>query len=396
MTSPYLAGFLSIVMHAPDIKSPRIDRVIRARNTWLREMQYVIVHGGDGPGTRPSWNTTDARLPFTNAQHGFLIDYPDSPGCTWTGSSTETNQGSLAPHKDCQKSPLEVPSTYQIGSYSGAHRTLAGILWANDTWANTAWTLVVDDDTMAIPSRIADWLLEKKINPDIPLLLSSRMGPGRNRVPCIPTSEVNRDRWGCCSDTTGPCHAFTHATGNFETSEGTLWGFNSSLTTFVPMPRCKKMRFDPYCCRSETWREGVKYGFPYRASPNGSSAFQFMELWPFGGDGFLLSRGLLKAIDRNFWLSCMNKLQCANADQRVFTCVLNAGFSMTRIEALPTIIHHAGHIDEDHPSCYAHHSLARTEDGKPYIDNDLCLSKETVIREATEDVRCDKFKQIIK
>ena len=116
MTSPYLAGFLSIVMHAPDIKSPRIDRVIRARNTWLREMQYVIVHGGDGPGTRPSWNTTDARLPFTNAQHGFLIDYPDSPGCTWTGSSTETNQGSLAPHKDCQKSPLGVPSTYQIGS----------------------------------------------------------------------------------------------------------------------------------------------------------------------------------------------------------------------------------------------------------------------------------------
>ena len=114
MNSPYLAGFLSIVMHAPDIKSPRIDRMIRARNTWLREMQYVIVHGGDGPGTRPSWNTTDARLPFTNVEHGFLIDYPDSPGCTWTGSSAEINQGSLAPHKDCQKSPLGIPSTYQI------------------------------------------------------------------------------------------------------------------------------------------------------------------------------------------------------------------------------------------------------------------------------------------
>jgi hypothetical protein len=69
----------------------------------------------------------------------------------------------------------------------------------------------------------------------------------------------------------------------------------------------------------------------------GVQGAHFAQLWPFGGDGFALSRGLLNAIGRDHWEACLYRLQCANADHRVMTCVLNAGFSLTHLGGFPTL-----------------------------------------------------------
>ena len=44
---------------------------------------------------------------------------------------------------------------------------------------------------------------------------------------------------------------------------------------------------------------------------------------PYGGMGYVLSRGLLDAIPRATWEKCMYAMQCANADHRLMNCVLN-------------------------------------------------------------------------
>jgi len=64
-------------------------------------------------------------------------------------------------------------------------------------------------------------------------------------------------------------------------------------------------------------------------------------MWPYGGQAYVLSRGLLNAIGRDYWAHCMSALQCANADHRVMTCVLNAGYSLTSVGRFPTLSHHA-------------------------------------------------------
>jgi hypothetical protein len=38
-----------------------------------------------------------------------------------------------------------------------------GVWLANQTWPNTAWTLVMDDDNVVLPSRLASHLAVKRI-----------------------------------------------------------------------------------------------------------------------------------------------------------------------------------------------------------------------------------------
>lgn len=54
------------------------------------------------------------------------------------------------------------------------------------------------------------------------------------------------------------------------------------------------------------------------------------ELWPYGGLGYILSRGLLRAIGREEWEQCTRRFPCQNADQRVSVCVFNAGYTVSR------------------------------------------------------------------
>ena len=377
---------MTVVVHAANQASPRTSMIERAKKTWLRGIQNVIVDGGGGAGSHVAgWDVkSGARLqrrrteapPSTDSS--LVVSYPDSPGCTWTADRA----GNFLPERDCADTPSGEPSTFQIGAYRGAHRTTAGILWANDTWPDTAWTVVLDDDNMMVPSRVADWLLDQKFDPDVPLLLSSRLGPGRNRAPCFPSSAVREGHWGCCSDAKEACRSF------IQREQPSAWAFNASAQSFVRTNKCdKEGSFDAYCCRSEPWAYGERFGFPYRASPKGELPFSFIETWPYGGESFIISRGMLNAISREHWTNCLFRFQCANADHRVMTCILNAGFSATQVSAIPTIDHHVRPPNEDNDKCYAHHSFDRDDETGEYFINTLrCLSKEQVRREEDQDL----------
>ena len=94
-----------------------------------------------------------------------------------------------------------------IGKYFGAHRTLAGLLVANDTWPDAEWVLVADDDNDVDVSKVRRYLAQ--LDSSVPLLLAGRVGPGRNTVPCRSTSDG--DKWSCCTDASLPCRARVHA-----------------------------------------------------------------------------------------------------------------------------------------------------------------------------------------
>lgn len=100
--------------------------------------------------------------------------------------------------------------------------------------------------------------------------------------------------------------------------------------------RCPAHATSNECCRTAPWPAGIHRGFPYRLDGDGTVRPHFVDMWPYGGGGYVLSRGLLDAIPRRHWAeTCLYAHQCANADQRVMTCVLAAGFSVTRHFATP-------------------------------------------------------------
>ena len=114
------------------------------------------------------------------------------------------------------------------------------------------------------------------MDPDIPLLISHRLGPGdkSRRGVCIPSAEAKPGHWSCCSDADGPCRVFLDDNGNVKPSEmiplngnGTFYDFDRNYGgngTFVPMDGYCEDRFSNECCRSEPWDEGKYFGYPYR------------------------------------------------------------------------------------------------------------------------------------
>lgn len=283
-----------IVMHSghPDRK----NYTVHAQQTWLSQVpRYVIV---DGMRSR--------RL-----MHVF---YDDNPGCT----------------EKCKNGP----DYLKIGRYYGAHRTVAGILAANDTWPDAKWILVVDDDDHVSMPAIWDYL--GNINESIPLFLAGRIGPGHDTIPCRETS--NATSWSCCTSAREPCYAHLHG-------PQAKWKYSSVNHSFHPVQLCddevQKLTPDNYCCRTAPWPQGINFGFPFRYDSKGSYRPHFALMWPYGGLGYALSRGLLDSISRDYWQMCMYGIQCANADHRTMTCVLNAGYSLTRVGAgIPGIRHH--------------------------------------------------------
>lgn len=287
---------LAIVMHSGHPE--RRSYVDNAKRTWLSKVpHYVIVDG---------MRTSSRRL-----MHVF---YDDNPGC------------SQAPCRD-----QEPPKYLKIGKYFGAHRTLAGLLVANDTWPGARWVLVVDDDNAVQVDVVRKYL--EDLDSSVPLLLAGRIGPGHDVIPCK-FDETNRSAWSCCTDASRPC--YSHLYG-----PQAVWEYDASVQSFVPKVVCPENEVSNYCCRTSPWSEGIGLGFPYKTDPQGSYRPHFSLLWPYGGAGYILSRGMLDAIRRDHWEKCMYAFQCANADHRVMACVLNAGFSLTRhLKGIPGIRHH--------------------------------------------------------
>mmetsp|Transcript_5771 Transcript_5771/g.8203 ORF Transcript_5771/g.8203 Transcript_5771/m.8203 type:complete len:397 (-) Transcript_5771:37-1227(-) len=287
---------LVVVMHSghPD----RQFYTEYAKGTWLQQVKnYVIVDGAKIEKRR--------RL--------MHVYYDDNPGCS---------------NKPCPHG--EEPHYLRIGKYYGAHRTVAGILVANDTWPKADWILVVDDDDSVNIQAVKNYLAQ--LNPRIPLLLAGRIGPGHNAIPCVKTN-TNLSSWSCCTDPSKSCRVNLYG-------PQAQWKYSESHKSFLPHP-CQDHAVSNYCCRTKPWPQGINYGFPFRIDPDGPYRPHFSLLWPYGGLGYVLSRGLLDSISRESWQQCMYGLQCANADHRVMTCVLNAGFSLTRyLNGIPGIKHH--------------------------------------------------------
>ncbi|KAJ8600191.1 hypothetical protein CTAYLR_001974 [Chrysophaeum taylorii] len=267
-----------------------------AKRTWLQRVpRHVIIDG-------------------VQAQRRLMhIFYDDNPGCFQLPCRGETQ-----------------PHYLKIGKYFGAHRTIAGVLVANDTWPDVKWVLVVDDDDHVQLDVVRRYL--EPLDADVPLLLAGRVGPGHNAIPCHRTN--NNSKWSCCTDPTKPCRAYLYG-------PQAIWDYDKLEHTFMPKKICPEHEVSNYCCRSKPWPEGIHAGFPFRVHPRGPYRPHFSLLWPYGGLGYIVSRGMLDVIPRDHWQQCMYGFQCANADHRVMACVLNAGFSLTlHKNGIPGIKHH--------------------------------------------------------
>mmetsp|Transcript_21806 Transcript_21806/g.49325 ORF Transcript_21806/g.49325 Transcript_21806/m.49325 type:complete len:500 (-) Transcript_21806:190-1689(-) len=419
----YLANFLTIVMHATDVTDPRYTLAERARNTFLKDIQYVVVDGGSGPGslqtqTTPQgldkakqipladrWNATwgqsaeqvSSPRNQTNRRRLITVSYPDNPGCTYSvvaadkaprGYTTRASHLAIPNPQLCPKSMLPVPTFVQIGKYNGAQKTMLGVLVANGTYPGTAWTLVMDDDNVVVPYRVADWL--GQFDPDVPLLLAGHVGPGRGKFPCLQVEDgpPNATRWGCCAYASHVCPSYVYGdplTSASKEGKGraeppqSIWAVNPSSRAMAVKERCTHLKAE--CCRSEPWPEGARYRYPWRASAAGPFRPHFAEMWPFGGEGYVLSRGLLNALGKEYWEQCMLALQCANADHRVMTCVLNAGFSLSTMGRFPSMRHRV----RPRPECAAPYAMSRPQ-RNGHVDFDMrCVTEQEVEKERVED-----------
>jgi hypothetical protein len=93
------------------------------------------------------------------------------------------------------------------------------------------------------------------------------------------------------------------------------------------------------CCRTAPWPEGVNYGYPFRiVKHNATYTPHFAYMHPYGGAGYVVSRGMIESVGIKEWRKCMYRIQCANADTRVMTCIFNAGYTLTAF-GLP-VVHH--------------------------------------------------------
>jgi len=293
-----------VVVHSRIVE----DAHTAQRIPWLREVPRFVAVGGKASDDNDFVEEPRRRLNY--------INYDDNPGC---GRRSPT----------CKR-----PTYHMIGLYRGAQRTVAGILAANDTWPDAKWVLVVDDD--AVVDRREVWRHLATVDGRVPLLLAGLVGPhrlGRSKVKCRETSDARG--WSCCKDLTRPCRA--NATGAQAT-----WAYDRVTRTVRPK-LCEpgpRGRFRAQCCRTKPWSAGAAHGYPWRLAADGPYRPHFAELWPYGGQGYALSRGLLDAIPRAYWETCSRALQCANADHRVMTCVVNAGFSLSWNGGIPGIRHH--------------------------------------------------------
>ena len=129
---------LVVVVHSGLVEDGNTSR----RLPWLdASVPHVIVGGAKGDDE--VWGM-GRKLMYVN--------YDDNPGCADT---------------HCPK-----PTYERIGKYFGAHRTVAGVLVANDTWPDSKWLLVVDDDNHVELNQVATYLAA--LDPTVPLLLAGR------------------------------------------------------------------------------------------------------------------------------------------------------------------------------------------------------------------------------
>jgi hypothetical protein len=289
-------------------------------STWLFNTQLVIVDGID-PRDSVDQKRDRRRLNndevFNNTTRELLhVIYNGNPGCF------------VCPN----------PSYVRVSGYYGAHRTIAGVLMAYDTF-HADWIVVIDDDNYIDLSSTSNRLLQ--LNAAVPLLLAGRIGPHHLGGSCY--NESLPGKWFCCTNPHVSCHAYLD---KVEPGKQAIFALSRDKTTMEIQRYCTD---DDYrlneCCRTAPWPEGIGSGYPYRVvRHNATYTPHYASMHPYGGAGYVVSKGIIEAMGRASWEKCMYGIQCHNADKRIMTCILNAGYTLTAF-SLP-VDHHLKSLNQ--------------------------------------------------
>ena len=202
-----------------------------------------------------------------------------------------------------------------------------------------------DDDT-TFYMDVLDGYLGALRGGALPLFLAPKLGPTAFWQNCRPQAQ----RKGifantCCTDAKAPCPVTPppRANNSFSTYKIDATSFTAGRAAgagFLRHP-CLEVgkggpagasKWDRCCPIARAPAEFDAAGYAYRYDDQaGAVAYHWNEGWPYGGLGYFLSRGLMRAVGRESWAQCAVKIPCFNADQRVSTCVFNHGYSVTRI-----------------------------------------------------------------
>lgn len=196
----------------------------------------------------------------------------------------------------------------------------------------------MEDDNFVDLNSIYKALL--LVNSEIPLLLANMIAP--SKVACQESSSAAH--WSCCTDLSKPCLAMPAGPPPSQA----VFSFDATKNSMVVERVCNS-EVSTECCATTGWPEGVNYGYPFRVSPNGTHRPHFADMRPVGTGSFALSYALIRAVSRDAWQKCVYAIQCGNADERIMTCVLNAGFSVSHFPALsPFVFHNIRSVEDLH------------------------------------------------
>jgi hypothetical protein len=208
---------------------------------------------------------------------------------------------------------------------------------AYDTF-HTDWIVVIDDDNY-IDIRNT-WESLKSLNSSVPLLLAGRIGPHTLHAGCY--DESPRDKWFCCTNVNKPCYAHLD---KIEPGKQAVFDISKDKTTMEIKKYCSDADYNQNeCCRVAPWPQGIMYGFPYRVvKHNATYTPHYAHMYPYGGAGYVVSKGMIETMGRSAWEQCMYRIPCSGGDNRIMTCILNHGFSLTSFRL--SVAHHLKQIE---------------------------------------------------
>lgn len=244
--------------------------------------------------------------------------------------------------------PGTLGRSFKTGNARGSHRTMAGVLIANDTYPHSQWFHLLEHDNFVFVEHVCEVL--GKIDHNIPLLLGE-VGPHNAHPPCRETSDSSH--WTCCTSLTAPCTVDLSATDGVQSN----FIYDAGRQSMVPLP-CAEVNHNgkvvgqlqpDECCQTVPWPSGMEHGFRYRIrhpyEDNDKRRHHAIQtphstiMYPRGGATYALSKGMLNAIGRHKWEKMTYALQCHQADVNIMVAVLNNGYSLTQFEQFGALHH---------------------------------------------------------
>ena len=258
-----------------------------------------------------------------------------SPGAsTWSrrARATKTKRTCSPDRTDAALGTLGFPTTPAAATATrtaGATRrapAATAILLANDTWGGRFdWLLHGDDDTMlyleatararAHAARDAAATGAHRLPRTPPSESPARRAPERARPRVGRRARTRPTRRSKRAPSTS--RAATRGICDRDDGDGDGGRDGQPRRRRTPLGRARRARArararcgpdagrEHFCCPVSPARRAPRCGFPYALDPaRGTPPYPFVRAWVFGGDGYVLSAGLLRAVGRARWAEC--------------------------------------------------------------------------------------------